>query len=146
MHTTDTQKLIVQTALAMAGAPVQEERDDRLVEQVAQAMLIIEAAGLQSYILKGFKWSCASRGVDTFEVQRSEEDLALSADQLRFNVHHARGAAARRIRANWLRRYRAMGQEPEAINWNDQPQWRALQDRREARRLDHLYGPQGVAA
>lgn len=130
IHVTETQKFLVRSALEVSGA---DERllDTNLIDDVIRAMLVVEAAGLQAYMLRGSEWSHRSRyGQDPAKAQQDRADLLLCTDHFSAYIDQARGEAASRIRSNRKRRIREMVQEAQHLQRYAGQQLRELEQRR----------------
>ena len=115
IHVTQTQKLVAEAALAAVGAH-DTCRDPAVIEDLVRAMLVIEDGRMQAYMLRGFKWSCCSRGAQNpLGVAREMDDLTASVDWFHHYIENARGEAARRIRGNRVRRIKQVENDAERL-------------------------------
>lgn len=115
-HVTKTQKLIAEAALASVGGAAPVLRDPEIVELMVRAMVVIEKGRMQSYMLRGFDWSCRSRGPqNSLEVDKDVDDLTNSVELFHHHIENARGEAACRIRANRVRRIKEIEENAEVL-------------------------------
>lgn len=130
IHVTETQKFLVRSALEVSGA---DERllDPKLIDDTIRAMLVVEAAGMQAYMLRGSNWSHRSRyWQDPDKAQQDRADLLLCTERFEAYIDQARGEAARRIRGNRKRRLRELVQDAENLKRYAGQQLRELEQRR----------------
>lgn len=130
IHVTKTQQFIARAALEMSGA---DERllDPKLIDDMIRAMLVIEAAGMQAYMLRGHNWSSRSRcWQDPVKARQERAHLELCAEYFTRYLDQAQGEAARRIRGNRKRRIREMFQEAQQLQRDAGQQLRELEQRR----------------
>lgn len=130
IHVTETQKFLVRSALEVSGA---DERllDQNLIDDVIRAMLVVESAGMQAYMLRGSDWSHRSRyWQDPAKAEQERADLLLCRERFEAYIDQARGQAASRIRANRKRRIREMVQKAQHLQRYAGQQLRELEQRR----------------
>ena len=121
---TKTQRLIAANALtSLQGAECpQNFSRDELIDLSIRMMVTIQAAGFTAYFLKGLKRSWWSRNLrEPRQVDAEEMHLRHTADRLNFEVDHATGKAACRIRENRARRERELMAEPDLLH-EDHPE------------------------
>jgi hypothetical protein len=115
INVTQTQKLVAEAALSAIGAN-EMLRDPANIDTLVRAMLVIEGAHMQAYMLRGFNWSCMSRNRrEPLEVARDRAELDQSVEWFHQSIDQARGEPARRIRGNRARRLKEMVREAEHL-------------------------------
>jgi len=130
IHVTATQKFITRVALEVSGA---DERllDPQLIDDMIRAMLVVEASGMQSYMLRGSEWSHRSRyWQDPIRASQQREDLFKCVEWFNQSIDQGRGEPARRIRANRTRRIKEMVREAEHMQRYAGQRLRELEQRR----------------
>lgn len=115
IHVTETQRFILRTALEVSGAD-ERLRDTDSINDIIRAMLVIEEGRMQPYMLRGFNWSCRSRGRrEPQVVSRDIEQLERSVEWFHQHIDAAGGEPARRIRGNRARRFKQLLQEAQEM-------------------------------